>query len=45
MSAYWYWLGVSEGIHHCLKDFKDVQAIAEADVSSIDHSLDALRGL
>lgn len=43
--AYWYWLGICNGIKSMLTDLKDLQEIAEQDVSSLDHCLDALRGL
>ena len=43
--AYWYWLGVACGVRSVLKDLQDLQEQAEQEVSSVDHFLDALRGL
>ena len=43
--AYWYWLGVRFALKSELSDLKQLQEKAEQEVSSIDHCLDALRGL
>ena len=40
-----YWLGVWKAEEKIVEDLKKLQEIAEMDVSSIDHCLDALRGL
>ena len=44
-NAYWYWLGVRFAVKSELSDLKQLQEKAEQEVSSIDHCLDALRGL
>lgn len=42
---YYYWLGVANAQRKIVADLKEIQVSAEQDVSSIDHCLDALRGL
>ena len=43
--CYWYWLGVKHAVESEISDLKKLQEKAELEVSSIDHCLDALRGL
>ena len=44
-SSYWYWVGVRFTLNSEINDLKQIQEKAEQEVSSIDHCLDALRGL
>ena len=44
-NSYWYWLGVRFAVNSEISDLKQLQEKAEQEVSSIDHCLDALRGL
>ena len=43
-SAYWYWIGVRFTLNSEIKDLKELQEVAEQEISFLDHSLDALRG-
>ena len=45
LEKYYFWLGVSSALKDTLKDLKEIQEVAENDVSDVDHCLDKLRGL